>query len=110
MAITPDGKRAISASDDHTLRLWDLESGQCLHTYEEHTREVTAVAISPDGKRALSASKDNTLRLWDLINGQDALVFAGEVFTEVNLIEDGHLIIVISQRGKINFIDIVDDN
>lgn len=32
LALSADGRRAISGSKDHTLRLWDLETGQCLHT------------------------------------------------------------------------------
>ena len=34
VAVTPDGRRAVSGSEDRTLRLWDLESGQTLHTLE----------------------------------------------------------------------------
>ena len=40
VAITPDGRRAVSASDDHTLRVWDLQSGQSLRTLEGHTDVV----------------------------------------------------------------------
>ena len=46
--------------------LWDLDSGQSLHTLEGHTNGVRHVAITVDGVRAVSASEDNTLRVWDL--------------------------------------------
>ena len=49
MALTPDGKRAVSASWDKTLKVWDLERGQVLRTLEGHTGFVTAVALTPDG-------------------------------------------------------------
>ena len=55
VAVTPDGRRAISASDDKTLRVWDLESGQSLRTLKGHTDWLTAVAVTPDGRRAISA-------------------------------------------------------
>ncbi len=35
LAVTPDGKRVISGSEDNTLRLWDLGSGQELRTLAE---------------------------------------------------------------------------
>ena len=36
MAVTPDGRRAVSASDDSTLKVWDLASGRELHTLSGH--------------------------------------------------------------------------
>ena len=35
--MTPDGQRAVSASDDHTLKVWDLASGRELHTLTGHS-------------------------------------------------------------------------
>jgi WD40 repeat protein len=66
VAVTPDGKRAVSASEDHTLKLWDLETGRALLSLEGHSDVVNGVAVTPDGKRAVSASEDHTLKVWDL--------------------------------------------
>ena len=66
VSITPDGKRAVSASRDKTLRVWDLASGKSLKTLNGHKDDVECVRITPDGKRAVSASKDETLKVWDL--------------------------------------------
>jgi WD40 repeat protein len=52
VAVTPDGRRAVSGSEDRTLRLWDLESGQTIRTLEGHTGGVWSVAVTPDGRRA----------------------------------------------------------
>ena len=56
LAVLPDGRRALSASDDGTLKLWDLETGRTLATLEGHSKRVTACAVLPDGRRALSAT------------------------------------------------------
>ena len=66
VAVTPDGRRAVSASVDKTLKVWDLESGGELRTLAGHAHFVTAVAVMPDGRRAVSASYDKTLKVWDL--------------------------------------------
>ena len=65
VAISPDGRLALSGSNDATLRLWDLATGRCLRTFEGHTHYVRPVTFSSDGQMALSGSGDNTLRLWE---------------------------------------------
>jgi WD40 repeat protein len=63
VAVTPDGKRAVSASADHGLTVLDLESGGTLDTLVGHSALVRGVAVSLDGKRVVSASRDNTLKV-----------------------------------------------
>jgi len=66
VAVTPDSQRAISASLDNTLKMWDLETGRELRTL---TGGGTSVVVTPDGKRAVSASYGETLKVWDLETG-----------------------------------------
>jgi WD40 repeat protein len=66
VAVTPDGKLAVSASGDKTVKAWDLETGRVLRTLEGHSDSVTGLAVTADGKRAVSASRDKTLKVWDL--------------------------------------------
>ena len=77
VAVTPDGRLAVSASNDHTLKVWDLESGRELRALEGHSNWVNGVAVTPDGKRAVSASRDRTLKVWDLETGRELRTLAG---------------------------------
>ena len=70
-AFSPDGRLALSASADNTLRLWDVASGATLRSFTGHNDRVLGCAFSPDGRLALSASYDNTLRLWDVASGEE---------------------------------------
>jgi WD40 repeat protein len=71
VAITPDGTRAITGSDDGNVRVWDLASGHCKNELTGHTGPINSVIISTDGTRAVtSGSGENTIRLWDLVSGQ----------------------------------------
>lgn len=68
--IAPDGKRALYASWDKTLRFLDLETGKCQQALCAHSNEINCLEISPDSKRALSGSSDKTLKLWDVETGR----------------------------------------
>jgi WD40 repeat protein len=65
VAITPDGRCAVSAGDN-TVRGWNLQTGKELHCFTGHTEGLIGVAVSPDGRYALSGSGDGTVRLWRL--------------------------------------------
>jgi WD40 repeat protein len=70
LAFSPDGKRLISSSADHTANLWDVESHVLLHRLEGHRDNIYAVGFTPDGQRAVTGSYDNTLRLWQVSDGR----------------------------------------
>ena len=55
-----------SASFDSTVRLWDVERGECLHTLSRHTEPVYSVAFSPDGKYLATGSFDKCVNIWNI--------------------------------------------
>ena len=56
VAVTPDGRRAISASSDHTLRVWDVETGNRLAAFTGEG-PVLRCAIAPDGRTIIAREK-----------------------------------------------------
>jgi WD40 repeat protein len=66
VAVTADGRRAVSGSYDDTVRLWDLEHRTCLASLKGHVLDVNCVAVTADGRLAISGSDDGTVRVWDL--------------------------------------------
>ncbi|MEC4849400.1 MAG: TIR domain-containing protein, partial [Jaaginema sp. PMC 1079.18] len=69
IAFSPDGQTLASASDDNTIKLWNLR-GEELHSLTGHQDEVNRIVFSPDGQVLASASKDGTIKLWNL-QGQE---------------------------------------
>ena len=69
--VTADGRRVIMASEYSGLRIWDIESGNQLHTLEGgRTFRVSRLAITPDGRRILSSDLNNVVALWDGDTGE----------------------------------------
>ena len=58
--------REYSGSDEGSLNVWNLETGQCRATFEGHTSYILGIAVTPDGKTFISGAQDNTVRVWDL--------------------------------------------
>ena len=64
MAISVDGERTVSGSDDLAVRIWDMGIGQCVgEPLRGHGGLMSSVAISGDGQRILSRSTDRTVRI-----------------------------------------------
>jgi WD40 repeat protein len=108
VALTADGKRAVSASYDGTLKLWDLEGGRALRTFKGHSGWVTAVALTVDGKYAVSASFDKTMRLWDLESGRELRTFKGhtDLVRSIALTPDGRLVVSASDDKTLKLWDL----
>lgn len=66
VAFSPNGKYLAIASDDRTIQLRDLGSGDIIKTYNEHDWIVTYVAFSPNGKYLVSSSYDSSVKVWEV--------------------------------------------
>src|SRR4051812_40191536 len=65
LAYSPDGRYLASASEDRTVRVWDLATGAERAALIGHSDWARAVAFSPDGKELLSGGWDNVVYLWN---------------------------------------------
>ncbi|MCC6589123.1 MAG: TIR domain-containing protein [Bryobacterales bacterium] len=77
VALSGDGRVAISASIDGTLKVWEVARGREVRTLAGHTGWVNGVALSGDGRVAVSASADRTLKVWDVESGREVRTLAG---------------------------------
>jgi tetratricopeptide (TPR) repeat protein len=69
VAVSGDGRVAVSGSDDCTVRIWELRSGACLHTLTGHGKGLSEVSLSPDGRIAVSGD-DDVVRVWNVSAGR----------------------------------------
>ncbi len=107
VAVTPDGQWAVSASDDRTLKVWDLERGKELHTLMGHTRAVIVVAVTLDKRRAVSSSY-KTIKVWDLERGEELRTLTGHTrgINAVAVTPDGRRVISASEDRTLKVWDL----
>jgi WD40 repeat protein len=70
VTFSSDGLTLATASDDQTVRIWDVSTGECLKILTGHTNRVWSVKFSPNGNILASASHDETIKLWDIKTGK----------------------------------------
>jgi cytochrome c len=103
VAFHPDGRHALSASDDGVLHLWDLESGGKVTLFRGHTARILGLAIDPGGRWAATASWDRTVRLWDLEGRRASHVLEGHTgpVNSVAFSGDGKRVVSAGYDGTI---------
>lgn len=70
LVLSPDGETLVSASEDNTIKVWDVATTELQRTLDGHTDGVSSLAISPDGEAVASGSEDSTVRIWNLHTGK----------------------------------------
>jgi WD40 repeat protein/serine/threonine protein kinase/Flp pilus assembly protein TadD len=69
VAISRDGRLALSGGFGRIIRLWDVATGKEVRRLEGHTGEVCVLDFSVDGRRAVSGGTDG-IRLWNIATGK----------------------------------------
>ena len=95
LAALPGG-RVVSGSNDGTMRVWDVESGQILQIFGAHSSGIPAVAAL-DSSRVVSGSHDGKLRVLDVESGQALQSLEGHSFTVISVaVLDSHRVASIA--------------
>ena len=71
------GRQFAIGSENGTIYLHDLDTGELKLTLTGHKEYVEHLAFSPDGKTVVSGSGDGTIRFWDIHTGEHRLIFTG---------------------------------
>jgi WD40 repeat protein/tRNA A-37 threonylcarbamoyl transferase component Bud32 len=107
VAYSPDGKWLAVGCRDHTVRRWDMKTGQEAAPLKGHTSEVVFPSWSPDGTRLASdGSTDRTVKIWDTKSGREIRTLEGQ--TNVGVVvygPDGTRLVSASPNGTMKVWD-----
>ena len=77
VAITPDGKHAVTGATGGAVCVWDIATGKLVRQFDKHTATVYDAAVSSRGDVALTGGRDSIGRLWNFSTGEELLQLAG---------------------------------
>ncbi|KAM6543074.1 hypothetical protein CsatB_007521 [Cannabis sativa] len=76
--INPNHQLVLaSASFDSTIKLWDVEQGKLLYSFNGHRDPVYSVAFSPNGEYLASGSMDKCMHIWSVKEGEIVKSYTG---------------------------------
>lgn len=76
IAFLADNCRAISASKDTKIRLWDIEKAKEIKSFIGY-KYYNSIAFSPNGRFILFGNVDETIRVWDIEKGVELFLLQG---------------------------------
>jgi WD40 repeat protein len=106
IGLSPDGHQFVTADEDDTVTLWDVDTGMALRTIVGHERTwsghvvgVSNIAFSPLGKLLLTGCDDGTASLWDVGTGEEVHLLKGHSakVTSVAFSPDGMTVLTGSE-------------
>ncbi|MFH8336340.1 hypothetical protein [Streptomyces sp. AM6-12] len=103
LEFSPDGHTLVTASADHSVKLWDTSTHQLTATLTGHTDAVNAVAFSPEGHTLATAGADHSVKLWDTGTQRETATLTGHDNTvnAVRFSPDGHTLATGSSDGTV---------
>ncbi|KAG0647754.1 Sulfur metabolite repression control B [Hyphodiscus hymeniophilus] len=95
MCLQFDENILATGSYDNSIKIWDIETGECLRTLTGHTLGIRALQF--DDTKLISGSLDKTLRVWNWRTGECISTYQGHtegviaVHFEGNILASGSI-------------------
>ncbi|GKS59793.1 hypothetical protein YTPLAS18_33200 [Nitrospira sp.] len=100
--FSSDSRYILTASEDRTVRLWEVGTGRDIHSFEGHDGPVLSAEFSADGHYVVTVSLDRTARLWEVGTGQEIhrLELTGDL-NSAHFSPDGRYVLTDSEEDTV---------
>ncbi|MBD2112814.1 MULTISPECIES: WD40 repeat domain-containing protein [Cyanophyceae] len=104
----PPRRILVSCGQDGLVKVWDIDSGECLHTMTEHIGMCWTLAMHPGGDRFATSSFDHTVKIWDIATGTCLHTLRGHTaeVCGVHFSPDGQLVASASSDRTLRLWDV----
>jgi WD40 repeat protein len=101
--MSPSDRYLATGGDDQTVKVWDIYTKACIHTFCGHTSQVLCIRFTTDGSRLISSSADRTIKIWDVNTGDCLATLPGHQnwVWSFNLSPDAQMLLSGSQDETI---------
>jgi WD40 repeat protein/DNA/RNA endonuclease G (NUC1) len=93
VCICPENEYLLSASDDSSVRLWELNSGKLIRVFSGHAGQVFSCTISSD-RKYVAAADSATVKLWDFETGRELQTLDVNAAESLCFSPDGNALVV----------------
>jgi len=108
--FSPDGRQVLSCSPDHTVRLWDVETGKEIRRFQEPQGKVFGAGFVAGGSKVVANCEDRKFRIWEAASGKllreiDLTDVGGDRWS-MTATPNGRLGLVSHQDGSVRVYDL----
>jgi WD40 repeat protein len=113
LAITSDCKKIVFIATVRTIKVWDLDTGKELLTFNSHHSTISSLIITPNNQYIISSgldsnSLDHTIKIWDLDTGECLTSFVNDSpITCCVISPDGKKVIAGDEAGRLHFLELI---
>ena len=107
VTFSHDSQILASSGEDTTIKIWNINSDQCLKSLRGHTKAVRSVVFSPDASSLISGGSDQTIKVWSASTGQCLRTLHGYIawINSVCFSPDGNWLASGSENGEVRIWD-----